>query len=98
MVGGDIAHGVAVRHHVALEAPLAPQLVLQQVLVGARGLAVDGVVGAHHRACFALDDRRPEGRLVGVDLVMPAHVDIREVPCRLRAAVHGEVFGVAMPR
>ena len=93
MIRCDIAHGVAVRNDIALEAPLAPQLVLQKVLVGARRLAVDGVVGAHHRGSLALDNGRAKGRLVGVDLVVPAHVDIGKVTGRLRAAVHGEVFG-----
>src|SRR5690242_1373438 len=48
MVGSDVSDGVTVRDHVSLKTPLTAQLVLQQVLIRARGLAVNCVVSAHH--------------------------------------------------
>ena len=92
MVGRDVADGIAVGDDVSLESPLAAQLILQQVLIGACRLAVDRVVGAHDRAGLAFDDGSAERGLVGIDLVVFAHVHIGEVACRLRSAVHGEVL------
>jgi hypothetical protein len=51
----DVGDGRAVRHHVAVEKlPVAAQPVLQQLVAGAGRLAVDGVVGAHHRLDLGL--------------------------------------------
>ena len=47
MIGGNVRNCAAVRDHITLKAPLAAELVLHQVLVGACGLAIDGVVRAH---------------------------------------------------
>ena len=92
MIGGHVANRVAIRNHIPLEAPLAAQLVLQQVLVGACRLAIDCVVCAHHRAGFAFHDGSAECGLVGVDLVVLAYVHIGKVARRLRPAVHGIVL------
>ena len=46
----DVEDGAAVGDDVALEVPPAAELVLKQELVGAGGLAVDGVVGTHDGA------------------------------------------------
>ena len=89
----DVDDRAAVGHHVALEAPLAAQLILEQELVGAGGLAVDAVVGAHHRVGLGLGDRGAEGGQIGVELVVLADVDVGRVARRLGAAVHGVVLG-----
>ena len=77
MIAEDVDHGVAIGDHVALEVPLAAQLVLQQKLVCAGGLPIDAVVGAHHGAGLALGYRRAECRQVGVQFVMLAHLHVR---------------------
>ena len=43
-----VAHGAAIRYHIALEPPLLPQNVLQQPGAGAGRLPVHAVIGAHH--------------------------------------------------
>src|SRR3984885_1772608 len=48
MIGSNVSNCIAVRNHIALEAPLAAQLVLQQVLVRACWLTVDRVVSTHN--------------------------------------------------
>ena len=82
----------AIRDHVALKIPLAPQLVIEQKLVDAGGLPVDAVVGAHHGAGLALGYRRAERRQVGVHFVVLAHFHVGNVPRRLGSAVHREML------
>jgi hypothetical protein len=89
----DVDDGAAVGDDVALEVPLAAKLVLQQELVGAGGLAVDGVVGAHDGVGVALGDGGAEGGQVGVFSSCLLTVDVGGVAGGLGAAVHGEVLG-----
>ena len=93
MIGGNVEDRVAVRYNIALETPLAAQLILQEVLVGACRLAIDGVVGAHDGAGFAFHDGGAESWLVGIDLIVLAHVHIGKVTRGLGSAVHVVVFG-----
>ena len=89
----DVDDRSAIGDHVALESPLASQLVLQKEFIGAGGLAVDAVIGAHHRAGFGLDDRGAEGRQIGVHLIVLAYGNVGGVARRFRAAVYGKVLG-----
>ena len=93
VVGADVGDRVAVGDHVAVEAPGAAQRVLQQQLAGAGRLAVDPVVGAHHRAGATFDHRGAERRQVGVLKVAARDVDVGVVAGGFRAAVHGVVLG-----
>src|ERR1039458_7554354 len=89
----NIANRSAVGDHISLEAPLPSKLILQQEFIGARRLTVDRVVCAHHRSGFALDDCGAETRLIRVELIVLAHVHVREVARGLRTAVHNKAFG-----
>ena len=93
VVVADVLHRIAVGNHVAGETPRAAQVMLQQQVVGAGGLAVDAVVGAHDRAGPGLGDRRAKGRQVGVDQVVLRDENVGLVPGRLGAVVHGEMLG-----
>src|SRR5690606_20387671 len=93
VVAVDVGDRVAVGDHVALEAPGAAQVVLEQQVVGAGRLAVDAVVGAHHRTGAAFHDRGAERRQVGVLQVVAGDVDIGRVAGRLGTAVHRVVLG-----
>ena len=92
MIGRYISHRVAVGDNIPLESPLTAQLILQQILIRARRLAIDRVIGAHHRSRLALHNSGAECRLVRIHLIVLAHVHIREVARRLRSAVHRIVF------
>ena len=92
VIGGDISDGITVRDHVSLKAPLAAQLVLQQILTRARRLAIDRVVGTHHRPCFTFDHGRAECRFVRVYLIVLANVHVGKVARRFWAAVHSVVL------
>ncbi len=89
----DVDDRAAVGDDVALEAPLAAELILEQELVGAGGLAVDAVVGAHDGVGLALGDGGAEGGQIGVELVVLADVDVGGVARGLGTAVDGEVLG-----
>ena len=93
VAGEDVDNRAAVGDHVALEAPLAAQLILEQELVGAGGLAVNAVVGAHHRVGLALCHRGAEGGQIGVQFVVLAHHHVCRVARGLRTAVHGKMLG-----
>ena len=93
VIAKDVDDGGAVRDHVALEIPFAPQLVLEQKLVDARGLSVDAVVGAHDRASLAFGDRGPKSGQIGVQFVVLADFDVGGVARRLGPAVDGVVLG-----
>ena len=57
------------------------------------GRAVDGVVGAHHRFCVAVDHGGAKRGQVGVLKIARATVDVEPVALGLRPAVHGEMLG-----
>ena len=88
----NVDDGAAVGDDVAFEFPLVAELIFEQERVGARGLAVDAVVGAHDGAGFALRDRRAKGREIGVEFVVLADVHVGFVARGFGAAVDGEVF------
>lgn len=52
----DIAHGVTIGDHVALEMPGAAESLLQEELTGASRFSVNRVVRAHDRSGVALDN------------------------------------------
>ena len=69
----EAAHGRPVTDHDAVEAPLAVERRLEQVVLG-HGGAVDGVVGAHHQPGLRLGDRLLEGQQV--ELAQRSFVDL----------------------
>ena len=89
----DIDDRAAIGDDITFEVPLAAELVLKQEFVGACGLAVDAVVGAHDGGGLGLCDGGAEGGQIGVDLVVLAYGHVGGVARRLGAAVHGVVFG-----
>lgn len=89
----DIHDRPAVGHHVAPEAPLVTQYILQQELAGAGRLAVHAVVGAHHRIHLALLDQCLERRQVGLVQVALGGARIEVVTIGFRATVHGQMLG-----
>ena len=93
VTGENIRDCAAVGDDISLETPLAAKLILKQELVGASRLTVDRVIGAHHRSGLAFHDGGAETRLISVEFIVPAHIHIRKVPCRFRAAVHIKVLG-----
>ena len=66
----NVADGVAVGNHISLESPGTAKKTLQQELVGAGRLAIDRVVGAHHRPGMTLDDSSTKRGRVGVQFIM----------------------------
>ncbi len=89
----DVVDGPAVGDDVAVEAPLLPQDVLEEALARRARLAVDAVVGAHHRVGLALLDEGLERGKVGLPEIALARLHVEGVPLRLGAAVDGEVLG-----
>src|SRR3974390_1854433 len=88
----NVLYSTAVGDHVSLEVPRLAQLVFQQEGIGAGGLAVNAVVGAHHRSRFRLGNGSAKGWQVSVFLVVARDRDVRLVACRLRPAVYGVVL------
>jgi hypothetical protein len=91
MIAEDIDDGVAFGDDIALEPPLAP-LGPAAGIFGTGRLPIDAVIGAHDGAGLTLGYRRSEGRQVGLQLVMLAHIHVHEVPRRLRFAVHRKML------
>ena len=89
----DIADGAAVGHHIAVEAPLVAQDLLQKRVAGAADLAVGAVVGAHDGDGAPLADRGLEMGQVGLQHVALAGDGIEMVAVVLGPAVHDIVFG-----
>ena len=87
----DIAGRSAIGNHIALKMPLVAQVLLQQHWLRARWLAVNRVVGAHHRT-RAGSNCGTECWKVGVLEIMVRDFHIYSVPRWFRAAMHGEVF------
>ena len=88
----DVVDGAAVADHVAEEAPPLAQRVLQQRRAGDAGLAVDRVVGRHHRGDAPAAHGGLEVRQVGVGEIVRADARVERVPVRFGTAVHGEVL------
>ena len=62
----DVCGRSAIGNHVALKAPIAPQMFLQQRNICASRLAVQRVVSAHHGFRLAFHYRRAKRRQIGV--------------------------------
>src|SRR5438270_5435424 len=67
-------------------------MILQQHLVGAGGVSVNGVVGAHDGFNVPIYDGRAEGGEVGFLQVTRAHVHVEAMSQRFGTAVHCEMF------
>ena len=93
MPAENILNRATVGDDIPSKVPLPAQLILKQELIGARGLAVDGVIGAHHRPGLAFNYGGAEDGFVSVELVVPAHIHIGKVTGRLGSAVHVVVLG-----
>ncbi len=92
MAIGDILDGIAVGNNVALKAPGSAQMIFQQQIVGAGWLAIDAVIRAHDRSGLRFDDRRPEGRQIGIFQVMGRYEYVGDVAGRFRPRVNGKVL------
>src|SRR5206468_11748574 len=89
----NVVNRIAIGNHIAIELPGAAQLVDEKEVVGACGLAVDAVVGTHHRLGLAFDNRRAECGQIGVFHIVLRGGDVHGVSHGFGAAVHGEVLG-----
>src|SRR5207302_8694628 len=56
MTAKDVGNRAAVGDYVSRKSPIAPQMFVEQRGVCAGGLAIERVIGAHHRLRFTLDD------------------------------------------
>jgi hypothetical protein len=88
----EVIDGPAVGDDVAFEAPLVAEKIVEK-MVGAGGLAANGVVGAHDGIGMAVDDSRAEGRRVGVIEIVEGNRNIEAVTENFGAAVNGVVLG-----
>ncbi len=88
----DVGGGAAVRHDIALEAPVLAQMGLQQVGVGAGRDVVDRIIGAHDGIDVGFGDRGAEGRQVGVFEIVRRRADVGLMSGGFGAGVDGEVF------
>src|SRR6187402_3552711 len=87
-----VVNRAAVRRHKATKAPVAAQNLLEKHIAGARGLAVDGVVGAHDGVRLAFDNRRTKSGKVRIPEIVLAYVDVEAMASALRSAVDGKVL------
>ena len=83
----------AVGHHMALEPPLLPKNILQQLGASIAGSAVDGVVGTHDGLHVRFLNRRFKGRQVGVLHIPPGNIHIEAVAQRLGAGMNRKMLG-----
>ena len=89
---GDIDDRSAVGDDEALELPGVAEMLLQEHGVIAGRLAIDGVVGAHHRLDVSLHHGRSEGRQVCLFEIARGNVDVEGVALRFGTGVNGEVL------
>ncbi len=74
--------------------PQSPRrMVFEEHLVGAGGVLIDGVVGAHDGVGLGVDDGGAEGGEVGVPEIVRGGVDVGGVAGGFGAAVDGVVLG-----
>jgi hypothetical protein len=91
-VGDQVADGVGVADHEALEAPGVAQHLREQPVAGRRGNAVEVHVRGHHVARPGLD-RGLERREVDVPQLVVRQVDLVVIAATERGPVPAEVFG-----
>src|SRR5262252_1362019 len=89
----DVSYRLAIRNHISFKAPLTAQLVHEQKFVGARWLAVDAVVRAHHGPGFAFGYGSTKRRQIGLHFIVLAYAYVGLMPRGLRAAVYRIVLG-----
>lgn len=89
---GHVVDCIAVGHHKALEAPVAAHAAVEQPVRRADRGAVQRVVGTHHRAGLAFDQRGAERRRIGRFHIVRRHIHIEAMPSRLGAAVHCDAW------
>ena len=90
----EVAYGSAVADHQSVESPLVAEYLLQQSVAPAARLSLKSLVGAHHLLHPGFLHKVLESGQVGLPEVACGEVvDVKLVPCFLRAAVHCEVFG-----
>src|SRR5258708_39413658 len=88
----DIGYGPAVRHHIALEPPIVPEMLFEERGVRACRLAVQRVVGAHHGLGVAFGDGGAECGEVSVLHIMARTYDIDRVARAFGTAVDAEML------
>ena len=93
IVGQKVPDGAAVARDESAEAPVLPQDLMFVAVLGAAGLAVDALIGAHHLS-HALVDQCLEGRQIGFpEVALRQVLDVERMAVPLRTAMHGEVLG-----
>ena len=93
MVLVKVAHGPAIRDHVAGEPPILTQDISQQSGATGTRLAVGAVVSGHHAVDSAFRHQREECRQVGFIQVFLTYARVEAVAQTFRPAVDGEVLG-----
>jgi len=88
----DVGYSAAVGYDIALETPIVPEMLFEERGVRACGLAVQGVLGAHHRLGVAFGDSGTECGEVSVLHIMARSYDIDRVARGFWTAVHGEML------
>ncbi len=88
----EIVDGPAVGDNVAFETPVAAEKTVEK-MIGAGGLTVDGVVGAHDGIGVAFDDSGTEGGSVGVVEIVKRDRNIEAVAKRFGTTVNGVMLG-----
>src|SRR5882724_571828 len=88
----DVGYSAAVGHHIALEAPIMPEMFFEERGVRAGGLAVQSVVGAHHGLGVAFGDGGAECGEVSVFHIMARGYDVHCMARGFWTTVHGEML------
>ena len=92
--GQEVANGTAIAGDDAVEAPLVAQYLLLISRLGAAGLTVDTLVGAHHLGHLGLLHQCLEGGQIGLpEIALGQILYIKLVAVPLRSAMHGKVLG-----
>src|SRR6266478_8113121 len=89
----NVGHRAAIGYYVALEAPIAPKMLIQQRCVRASRLSVQRVVSAHHGLSLSFHDSRSKSGQVCVLHVVTRRLHIDGMPRGLRPTMHRKVFG-----
>ena len=89
----EVTNGPAVGDHMALKAPFAADLIHQQELTAAAGLAVGSVVSTHDRFCLGILDAGLEGIEVGFLHILGIGFRIEAVAQCLGATVDRQMLG-----